>query len=119
MLVALKGKHIHLSEAVQTYVDGLAEATISKYHLHPIEMHAHFDKDPHGLFIFSLVAHMAKAWTTRVSGEDRDAYKAIDGAFAHLAAQIRQHKKRDVDHQRHHDNHHFEDKVKRADNLAF
>ena len=117
MLITLKGKHVHLSEAIHTYAEAAAEAAMAKYHLHPTSLKGTLDKNAEGLFELTLTAHLEKAWTERIEHSHKDPYKAVDSAFAALDVRNKDHKKRAVDHAKHHDNHHYMTKVKLAEAL--
>lgn len=117
MLTILKGKHAQLGTSIQEYAAAAAEALAKKYNLNPTSLRGTVERLKNKQFAFSLEGHLFRGWTERILAHGATPYQAVDSAFARLAERIAHHKKRMVDHMRHHDNHHFVDKIKLSETM--
>ncbi len=104
MRLTVTGRRVEISEAFrQSAEDGLKEFC-EKYQVDPVEATVILSKSGFN-FQIDVHVHLNRGVDLRASAQHQDAYAGFAGVVDLLGTRIRRHKKRLVDHHKHHDNH--------------
>jgi ribosomal subunit interface protein len=97
MNITIKGKHVDLGEALQTYVnEGLSETT-GKYFPSAMEGAVVFSKDRYN-YVADIQIHIGRGLNVQAQGEATEPYPAFDQALEKLQGRLRRHKGRLQNH---------------------
>jgi len=96
MDITIKGKNVHVGDALQTHITKALSDHLTRYFDRSLEAHATLSKEA-GEFTVDLALHVpGEILAAHASAEDP--YVAYDAASAKLFAQVKKYKSRIRDH---------------------